>query len=118
MKCRFRYDKYDVSKFQFIAFMIGESEYVFGKPVSIYDIAPALGVSKPTASKFLKRMIEVGYLVEDVKQYRRNAVKYEYWLTREAYNKYLSGVFTGAYEHYKALVFQIRALEGKGKLSI
>lgn len=118
MKYRMRFDENDAQKFHFIATIVGQSEIVFGKPVFVADIAPTLGVSKPTAQKFLDRMVELGYLVKRTIRYRSNAVKYEYRLTQAAYNRHQDGLFRAGYEWHKSLIFSIRAMPGSKVLSI
>lgn len=118
MKYKMRFDENDVQKFHFIATVVGQSEIVFGKPVFVADIAPMLGVTKPTAQKFLDRMVELGYLDKRTIRYRSNAVKYEYRLTKSAYNRHQDGVFREGYNWYKALMFSISTTSGSRVLSI
>lgn len=71
-----------------ILHMIGQSADVFKSYPSTAEIAAWMNVSKPTAKRYLDKMVSNGELIMSEVKYRKNAVKHHWCLTQSVYQDY------------------------------
>lgn len=80
-----------------ILHMAGQSEQLGYAGLSAGESAKALGVSKPTALKYMDRLVEAGMLYKRSVYWRSNAKKYVYILTQKSKPAYKAGDYKPAY---------------------
>jgi len=86
-----------------IMHMIGQTEYVFGRGVSIAEIANWLKVSKPTAKKFIDKLVDYQMVYQTQKAWRGNhSVQYLYHLRGSRMVDFQKGYFTASYQMFVA----------------
>lgn len=107
-----------VTKFHAIAHLIGEYERLENKPVDTVKIAVWLGVSKPTAIKYLNLLQSYGYIRLVSRKWRKNAYAYAWILTEKSRNAYTSGAYESHYRFYHALMLQALSNPKRGTVSI
>lgn len=84
--------------------MIGQSQELFHRGVTMAEIAAWMQVSKPTA----KRFIEKNHIGIDVamKEWRKgHSVVYIYTLSEPSYSAYQRGVYYASYRMFVEIVF-------------
>jgi hypothetical protein len=118
MKHKMKIGKGDVAKYQAVAHVIGQYQRLESKPVDTVKIASFLGVTKPTAIKYLNMMQSAGYVELISRQWRDNAMAYSWRLTIEAVYEYNLGTFERHYRFYHACILQIAEMRGRGTVSI
>lgn len=108
----------DVTKYKALAHVIGQYQRLENKPVDTVKIATFLGVTKPTAIKYLNMLQAAGYVELVSRQWRDNAMAYAWRLTIKAVYEYNLGTFESSYRFYSACILQIAEMRGKGTVSI
>lgn len=84
--------------------MIGQSQDVFGRGVTMSEIAAWLRVSKPTAKRFIEKH-HIGIDVE-MKDWRKgHSVVYMYTLSSPSLSAYKRNVYLNSYRMYAQIVF-------------
>jgi len=74
-------NKLDTRNTEAVMHMIGQVEYIFDRGVSIAEVAGWLKVSKPTAKRFMDKMVDYRMVTMTAKAWRGNhSVQYLYRL--------------------------------------
>ena len=84
--------------------VIGQLEQV-NDCATLADIARFMNVSKPTAMKYLKPMIDNQEICKAEQNYRSNAKKYKFYLFEDIRDEYKSGHYWKAYMLYSNIHF-------------
>jgi len=102
---KFKYDGSGTHR-RAILHMIGESLDVFKTKPKVSDIASWMRVSKPTAIRYLKRMVDNEELIETKVPYRQTFA-YRYELHPDVMEHYEEGRLKFSYEIYAQRVLQV-----------
>lgn len=89
-----------------ILHLIGKSVSMFGEYPRISDIAAWMNVSKVTATKYLKKMVESREIIMTKKQYK-NTFVYEVALDCDIEEEFREGYFVNDYQQYAQKVMGI-----------
>ena len=117
MKHKIKMAEFDYDKMAYVAHMIGQVQEC-DVTVETRHIAGWLNVTKPTAIKYLKYMVDAGMVVQSEKKWRKNAVKYTWHLTDKSWDKFIANGYLAWYRHYKAKVLQISQSRGHGVFAL
>lgn len=118
MKHRMKVDQFDVMKHDAICHLIGEYQRLTDAPVDTRKIADFMGVTKPTAIKYLNMLQSLGRVSNSHRLWRSNAFAYEWSLTERSMTMYQSGLYEKSYRYYHAQIIQIAQMRGKGKVTL
>lgn len=89
-----------------ILHMIGKSQDVFKSKAKVSDISSWMRVSKTTAIKHLKRMVDNEELIETKIPYRQTFA-YRYELHPDIVEHYRDGLLKHSYELYAQKILQV-----------
>ena len=90
-----------------ILHMIGRSVHIFRNKPKVSEIAEWMGVSKPTARKYLNLMVDQDLLIMTKTQHRPNVECHHYELDSFMTFEYKRDCFKVDYELYAQRVMQI-----------
>jgi len=79
--------------------MIGQMQDMWGDGVPMVEIAAWLGVSKPTAKRFIEKN-NIGVDVSMVEWRKGHSVRYIYSLSEPSFSAYKRGVYYASYKAY------------------
>lgn len=104
-KAKFKYNGSGTHR-RAILFMIGQSLEVFKEAATVRDIAGWMNLSKVTARKYLKRMIDNEEL-QLIEQPYKNTVIHKYMLSQSVRADFYEGRLTDSYHIYAQRVMRV-----------
>jgi hypothetical protein len=87
--------------------MIGQSAEVFKSSPTVAEVAEWMGVSKPTATKYLKMMFDSNEIIMSKKYYRPNVDKFYISLHPDMMLEYRFGWYKADYQIYAQRVMKV-----------
>lgn len=118
MKHQMKIDKLDTMKIDAVCHLIGEYERLTNEAVPTDKIAKFIGVTKPTAIKYLKMMEGMCIVEMRYRKHRPNSYAYDWMLQPRYKTLYENNSLKRSYEYYSAIILGIARMRGKGKVRI